>query len=106
VKHVSLCRRVVLAGAAFIAAATLAACGSSDSSGGTASATSTGGPSSRPGATFNNVDVMFVRMMIRHHQQAVDMATLAQTRAADPQVKQLAARIKATQTAEIATMKR
>jgi uncharacterized protein (DUF305 family) len=43
-------------------------------------------------------------MMIPHHQQAVAMANLAQTRAADPKVKQLAAQIKAEQAPEITTM--
>jgi uncharacterized protein (DUF305 family) len=53
-------------------------------------------------ATQNDADVAFAQMMIPHHRQAVDMATLAETRASDPQVKQLA--IKAAQDPEIATM--
>ena len=47
---------------------------------------------------------MFVQMMIPHHQQAVQMAELAETRAADPEVKKLAGEIKAAQAPEIATM--
>ncbi|GAA4237160.1 uncharacterized protein (DUF305 family) [Streptosporangium album] len=61
-------------------------------------------PSQRSSAPFNNTDVMFAQMMIEHHKQAVDMANLAETRAKNPEVKDLAARIKAAQEPEIATM--
>ncbi len=105
-KHGSPGRRAAVVAAGFIAAFVLAACGSNASGGGAVPAKSNSATGSRSGATFNGVDVMFLRMMIPHHQQAVEMATLAQTRAADPRVKQLAARIKATQTSEIATMNR
>ncbi|MEV0567915.1 DUF305 domain-containing protein [Dactylosporangium sp. NPDC050588] len=44
-------------------------------------------------------------MMIPHHEQAVEMAALAETKATDPDVKQLAAKISTGQKAEIATMK-
>ena len=53
---------------------------------------------------FNQADVTFVRGMIPHHRQAIQMAQLAQSRAADLQVKQLAQRIEAAQGPEIATM--
>jgi uncharacterized protein (DUF305 family) len=43
-------------------------------------------------------------MMIIHHQQAVDMGTLAETRASSPEVKALAAQIKAEQAPEISQM--
>ena len=49
-------------------------------------------------------DIMFLQMMIVHHQQAVDMGTLAETRALSPEVKALAAQIKAEQAPEIASM--
>jgi uncharacterized protein (DUF305 family) len=62
-------------------------------------------PSSMPhGAGFNTADVQFAQMMIPHHAQAIQMAELATTRAADPEVKQLAANIKAAQQPEIDTM--
>lgn len=48
---------------------------------------------------------MFAQMMIPHHQQAVDMGTLAETRALNPAVKALAAKIKAAQAPEIVQMK-
>ena len=54
---------------------------------------------------FSNTDVMFAQMMIPHHQQAVDMGTLAETRAKDAEVKALAAQIKSEQAPEIAQMK-
>lgn len=53
---------------------------------------------------LSGMDIMFAQMMIPHHQQAVDMGTLAQTRASDPAVKALAAEIKAEQAPEIAQM--
>jgi uncharacterized protein (DUF305 family) len=44
-------------------------------------------------------------MMIPHHQQAVDIGTLAETRASDPEVKALAAKIKGEQSPEVTQMK-
>ncbi|MEV4014273.1 DUF305 domain-containing protein [Nonomuraea angiospora] len=58
----------------------------------------------QPGASFNDADVMFAQMMIPHHQQAVEMAELAETRASDKEIKELAAKIKAAQDPEIETM--
>ncbi|MCD0449794.1 DUF305 domain-containing protein [Actinocorallia sp. API 0066] len=51
----------------------------------------------------NTVDVTFAQGMIPHHRQAVTMADLAETRAG-AKVRALAARIKAAQAPEIATM--
>lgn len=56
-------------------------------------------------SVFSGADIMFAQMMIPHHQQAVDMGTLAETRALSPEVKTLAAKIKAEQAPEIAQMK-
>ena len=53
---------------------------------------------------FSGADIMFAQMMIPHHQQAVDMGTLAETRASSPEVKALAATIKAEQAPEILQM--
>ncbi|MEV4111562.1 DUF305 domain-containing protein [Nonomuraea sp. NPDC049695] len=61
--------------------------------------------STQPSAAFNDADVMFAQMMIPHHEQAVEMAELAPTRASDPEIKKLAAKIKAAQDPEIQTMK-
>ena len=68
---------------------------------GSPSSTPTGTPASGP---HNDADVAFATGMVPHHGQAVVMADLAQTRAASPQVKQLAVAIKAAQGPEIAQM--
>lgn len=49
-------------------------------------------------------DVMFLQMMIPHHEQAVEMSTLAETNSTNPEVLALAARIKAAQGPEIELM--
>ena len=72
---------------AVMAVLSLAACGESGGSG-----------------DVNNTDVTFARSMIPHHQQAVEMAEMAGTRASSTEVKQLAARIEAGQGPEIETM--
>lgn len=56
------------------------------------------------GSAHNEADVSFVELMIPHHQQAVEMATLAETRAESQEVKDLAAAIEAAQDPEIQTM--
>jgi len=56
-------------------------------------------------SVFSGSDIMFAQMMIPHHQQAVDMGTLAEARALSPEVKALAAKIKAEQAPEITQMK-
>jgi uncharacterized protein (DUF305 family) len=58
----------------------------------------------RPDDTPNLADIGYVTRMIAHHQQALDMAGLAAGRAEAAKVKSLAARIKAAQGPEIATM--
>ncbi|MFI6789935.1 DUF305 domain-containing protein [Nonomuraea sp. NPDC050383] len=60
--------------------------------------------SAQPSGEHDDADVMFARMMIPHHRQAVEMADLAATRAEDPEVRKLAERIKAAQEPEIAAM--
>lgn len=64
-----------------------------------------GGMMGQNNSQFSGTDIMFAQMMIPHHQQAVDMGTLAETRAQSPEVKALAAKIKAEQAPEIAQMK-
>ena len=59
-------------------------------------------PSGTTGATAE--DAMFAQMMIPHHEQAVVMATLAETRAASPEIVDLAAEIKGAQQPEIDQM--
>ncbi|MEU7618924.1 DUF305 domain-containing protein [Micromonospora rifamycinica] len=54
---------------------------------------------------YNTPDVWFVRMMIPHHQQALQMAELAPDRAASAQVKAIAARIRGAQGPEIGLLR-
>jgi uncharacterized protein (DUF305 family) len=97
----SAVRRGLLAGAAIAAALMLSACGGGDSGAGNG-----GKAPAAPSATagFNDADVTFAQMMIPHHRQAVEMAALADGRASSPEVKALAAKIKAAQQPEIDTM--
>ncbi|ANH36654.1 hypothetical protein I601_0200 [Nocardioides dokdonensis FR1436] len=53
---------------------------------------------------WNHDDLAFVQMMVPHHQQALEMAALAQTRASSPDVLGLARRIEAAQGPEIVLM--
>lgn len=53
---------------------------------------------------WDHSDVAFCQMMIPHHGQALDMAALVPSRAADPRVKRLASRIAAAQRPEILWM--
>ena len=54
------------------------------------------------GADF---DQMFLQMMIKHHQGAIEMAKTEQTKGQNPQAVKLAEGIEASQTAEIAEMR-
>lgn len=55
-------------------------------------------------AQHNSADVMFNQMMIPHHQQAVEMAALVESRTANTTVRQLATAIKGAQQPEIDQM--
>lgn len=57
-------------------------------------------------ASFNDADVAFAQGMIPHHEQAVEMATLAAERAESDGVKDLAARIESGQDPEVEMMRR
>jgi uncharacterized protein (DUF305 family) len=54
----------------------------------------------------DNFDENFVAMMISHHQGAIDMAKLAETRAKHDEVKQLSKDVISAQTKEIQDMKK
>ena len=69
---------------------TLAACGNEDDTG------TAGG--------HNDADVTFAQEMIPHHQQAIEMADLAESRAESQEVKDLATDIEAAQGPEIETL--
>jgi uncharacterized protein (DUF305 family) len=58
-----------------------------------------------PTDTTSQVDRQFIAMMVPHHEQAIQMADLALTRAKHPELKQLAQTIKQDQTREIQQMR-
>jgi len=89
----SLRTRALAAGAlALISAAGLAACSTT-----TASSESSGA---------NMADVMFVQMMIPHHEGAIEMSTMLLAKpGVDPEIVALAEQIKAAQGPEIEQMK-
>lgn len=57
------------------------------------------------GIVPSGMDAMFIEQMIPHHDDAIEMAELALTRAEHPEIRRLAADIKRTQTAENAQMR-
>ncbi|WP_104118425.1 DUF305 domain-containing protein [Arthrobacter sp. B1805] len=70
-----------------------------------ASAGASSGASDEAMAGHNDTDVMFARMMIPHHQQAVEMSEMILAKdGVDPQVTDLATTIKDAQGPEIETM--
>ncbi|MFF0484692.1 DUF305 domain-containing protein [Streptomyces sp. NPDC004435] len=104
-------RALGLTGAVAAAALLLAACGEDgsmsgmDHGGKTASASAS--TSAAPSATgsFNDADVMFAQMMIPHHEQALEMAKLADGRAEDAGIKQIVAAVEQAQDPEIRKMR-
>lgn len=56
------------------------------------------------GSRYSQADVRFMRQMIPHHQQALDMAALVGTRTNSPAITEAAGRIAASQRDEIAFM--
>ncbi|MFF5180789.1 DUF305 domain-containing protein [Micromonospora sp. NPDC000316] len=56
-------------------------------------------------APHNSLDVWFVRMMLPHHAQALEMAELAPERAANPAIRALADRIRASQGPEMGMLR-
>lgn len=95
----------LLLSASAVAALTLAGCAVEPSG------TAVGPPSDRPTASApsaadgNDADVMFARMMIPHHAQAVKMSEILLAKSGvDPKVADLAQRIRDAQQPEIARM--
>jgi uncharacterized protein (DUF305 family) len=105
-------RRIAVVGVVAAGGLLLAACGGDDMEGmdhgsgnsASASASRDAGDNPAPGA-FNDADVSFAQMMIPHHEQALEMAELADGRASDSEIKTLAADIEKAQDPEIQTMK-
>ncbi|MEU3072707.1 DUF305 domain-containing protein [Streptomyces laurentii] len=108
-KNRTAARRLALAGGVTAAALLLAACGGADTSDDAMSGMDHGGKTSAAASPaaggFNDADVMFAQMMIPHHEQALEMAKLADGRAADAEVKKLVEDIKKAQDPEIQKMK-
>ncbi|APE15952.1 DUF305 domain-containing protein [Mycobacterium sp. WY10] len=100
--------RIVVTGvAAFAAVAAIGACSNSA----TKEASSSTAPSpaqstsAAPAAAHNQADMMFARMMIPHHQQAIQMSDMIFAKQGiDPRVVDLAKQIKAAQAPEIDQM--
>jgi uncharacterized protein (DUF305 family) len=94
--------------AVLVATLALAGCGSDDAMPGmshSSSSTPMTPPSSAASdGAFNDADVTFATQMIPHHQQAVQMASMAGYQATTPEVKQFATAIKAAQDPEITLM--
>jgi uncharacterized protein (DUF305 family) len=84
---------VLLAAFAALALAAAAGCGGDDESPGSSS------------AMGNPTDAAFLTDMTAHHQGAIDMAKLAQSKAEHPETKQLADDIVSAQKREISVMK-
>jgi uncharacterized protein (DUF305 family) len=107
-------RRTLALIAGLAAALTLAACGSSGNSttgGATTPNVAATGTQPAPAATASAKatagragDISFAQLMIPHHQQALEMADLAQDQAVSAQVRNLAQQIKAAQDPEIQQM--
>ncbi|MFF3342583.1 DUF305 domain-containing protein [Streptomyces flavidovirens] len=106
--HRSPIRRAAAVAAAATAAVVLAACGGgNDSSAGHDGHAKTSSPTASAAAgqgERNAADISFAKGMIPHHQQAVEMAELAETRSRSAEVKKLAAEIKKAQGPEIKTL--
>jgi uncharacterized protein (DUF305 family) len=91
----------VIAGlAALIMAVALAGCSNASNKG-----MDHEGHSSEASGDLAGADIMFLQMMIPHHQQAIDISDLALTKSIDPELLALAKDIRDGQGAEIVTMK-
>lgn len=86
-----------LAAIALLATAglTLTACGGDNDDGDTGAGSA---------SAFNDADITFAQQMIPHHEQAIEMAQMAQGRASSDEVLQLAETIEAAQGPEIDTL--
>jgi uncharacterized protein (DUF305 family) len=104
-------RRLAAVAAVSAAALLLSACGGDDmddmdhADTGASADESTGAGRNEGADGFNDTDVAFAQMMIPYHEQALDMARLADGRASDTEIKKIAAAVEKAQDPEIRTMK-
>jgi len=94
--------RIVAVAAALATAVVVSSCSKTEDH--TQHATSAA-PTSQAVAAHNADDVMFAQMMIPHHQQAIDLATMAAIHTTNQAVRTLAGRIADEQQPEIDAMK-
>jgi len=87
-----------------VATVALAGCGDSDAGSMPGMNHSSSSTPTAAAAAYNDADVRFATQMIPHHQQAVQMVSMAGYQATTPEVKKLATAIKAAQDPEIKLM--
>lgn len=110
-RHCPLHRRLALVGAVAAGGLLLAGCGGNDDTkgmdhtGAKESTAASEATASSTAGTFNDADVTFAQMMIPHHEQALEMARLADERASNARIKSLAGQIEKAQDPEIVTLK-
>ncbi|MCI4675920.1 DUF305 domain-containing protein [Candidatus Mycolicibacterium alkanivorans] len=98
-------RTVVTGVAALAAVAALGACSNSATKEATSASSPAQTSSTAPAVAHNQADMQFARMMIPHHQQAVQMSDMILAKQGiDPRVVDLAKQIKAAQGPEIEQM--
>lgn len=105
-RRTHLRRAAATASVVAVGALLLSACGDDmsgmDHGSGKSSTSASGDAGS---ADFVDADVTFAQMMIPHHEQALEMAELADGRASDAELKDIAEQIEKAQDPEIKTMK-
>ncbi|RVW02770.1 DUF305 domain-containing protein [Rhodococcus xishaensis] len=103
-------RLLVGIGAAAAAVILVAGCSNNEAANnatptGAEATTSAGAPgTNEPTGAHNDADVAYVRMMIPHHEQAIEMAELVPSRSDSPEVNSLATQIEHAQEPEIEQM--
>jgi len=96
----SVFKRVIAGLVALIMALSISGCASASNKG-----MDHEGHSSEASGDLSSDDIMFLQMMIPHHQQAIDISDLALTKSAESELLALAKNIRDEQAAEIVTMK-
>ena len=97
-------RIATLASVSLISALALGGCSAAATQGHDHSSMGASSSASATTSTMSDGDIMFAQMMIPHHEQAIEMSTLAQTRSQNAGLLAVADQIKAAQAPEIALM--